>query len=400
MTYQTGANVLVAIRRETSIGVQATATGASQMRVTSSPGLVLNRANIQSQEKRADMLRQMARLGGKSVSGSFNAELTVGGATDMLLEAIMRSTWQAATVTPFASLTTIAIGTQTLTAAGGDFIAGTPAIRVGDVFVLSGTTVPGNNSVNARVISVATQTIMVAPGTFTTLAATATGTITRLKKVVNGATPVRYSHTIEQFNTDIDLTELFLGCRCVGVKLSFRPGQMATAQFTFMGIDRTALSSGASPYFTSPTLTTGLDLVADDSAIRFNGAAVANFTGFDLDFTLAAKGEPVIGSFLSPDIFDNDLTLTGSITALRQDFSNLTLFDAETEFEVSILLQEPTGTPKQALSIYIPRAKIGGVSAPFGSDGAQVETLPLLIAPKTAATGIDAGYAVIASSAP
>jgi hypothetical protein len=44
-------------------------------------GLQLDRAVIQSAEKRDDGLKSMGRLGGKSVSGSFNSELTVGGAT-------------------------------------------------------------------------------------------------------------------------------------------------------------------------------------------------------------------------------------------------------------------------------------------------------------------------------
>jgi hypothetical protein len=396
-TFQTGANVLVALHRESTTGVAATATGAVQMRAIQSPGLALNRAQIQSQEKRSDGLRTMGRLGGKDVSGSYNAELTVGGATDMLLEAIMRGAWATATSIGFATMTTVAIGSNTLTAAGGDWI-NTQGIRVGDVFYLSSTTVSGNNNTNARVVSVTTLTITTQPGAFTTLAATATGTLTILKKLKNGATPVRYSHTVEQYNQDIDVSELFLGCRAINVKASFKPGAMAQISYSFLGLDRTALATGTSPYFTSPTLTTGLDLIADDSTIRYNGANIATFTGFDLDLTITAKGEPVIGSFVSPDVFDNDMMVSGTITALRSDFSNLTLYDAETEFDVSILLQEPSGTPKAALAFFLPRVKISALSAPFAGDGAMQETLTLMVGPKTAATGYDAGYLTIHSS--
>ena len=48
-----------------------------------------------------------------------------------------------------------------------------------------------------------------------------------------------------------------------------------------------------------------LGLIADDSVIRFNGSAVSNFTGFDLDFQITANGQPLIGNTVSPDIFDN-----------------------------------------------------------------------------------------------
>jgi hypothetical protein len=398
-TYQTASNILVALKRESTVGTAAGASGGTQMRVLASPGLSLKRANIQSAEKRTDMLRSMPRLGGKMVDGSYNAELTVGGATDILAEAIMRSTWSAALTTAASSFTTLTPNsTSTLTAASGSFL--TTGIRVGDVVYLTGTATAANNNLNLRVVGVSASVITVAGTPLTVAGPDATGSLVRLKKVINGATPTRYAHTVEQYNTDIDLSEQFLGCRLVGLKLSFKPGAMATVQYTFLGLDRVPLGSGSSPYFTSPALTTGLDLIADDSSIRFNGAEVATFTGFDLDFAIAAKGEPVIGSFVSPDIFDNDLTVTGSITGLRSDFSNLTLYDAETEFDLSILLQEPTGTPKGAFGIYLGRAKIGDVGAPILGDGPLVETRSLLIGPKVAATGYDAGYASFSSSAP
>jgi hypothetical protein len=396
--YQGSSNVLAAIKRETTTGVAATASGATQMRVTSSPGLVLQRANIQSAEKRSDMLKTLARLGGKSVSGSYNAELTIGGATDILLEAIMRSTWSAAVTTAASTFTTLTAGVSTITGASGSFLS--TGIRVGDVLNLTGTAVAANNNINLRVVSVTATVITLAGTPLSVGTADATGNLVRLKKIVNGVTATRYSHTIEQYNTDIDLSELFLGCRLTGLKLSFKPGAMGTVQYTFMGLDRTLLTAGTSPWFTTPTLTTGLDLIADDSALRYNGVDVVNFTGFDIDFSIAAKAESIIGTFVSPDVFDNDLTVTASVTALRSDFSNLTAYDAETEFEASILLQEPTGAPKGCLRIFLPRVKIGAASAPFAGDGAMIETLPLLVGAKVAATGYDAGVANISSSAP
>lgn len=401
MTFQTAANVKVVVNRETAIGVEATATGASVMRIISSPGLELKRAVIQSQEKQASGLTPMGRLGNKSVGGDYSAEFSIGGVTDILMEAIMRSPWAAAVPITFASVTSITIGTNCVIANGGDWV-GAQGVRIGDVFTLSNQGTPANNNVNCPVVAVSTLTITTIPNLLTIDATPdATGTLTVLKKVISPVIPTRYSHTIEEYNTDIDLSEVFLGCRLTQVKLSFKPGAMATAQYTFMGLDRLNLASGASPYFTTPALTTGIALIADDSSIRYNGAQVATFTGFDLTFQITAKGEPVIGSFVSPDIFDNNLAVSGTITALRQDLSNLTLFDAETEFEVMILLQEPSGTPRGCLNIYLPRVKLSQLAAPVGGgDGAKIETLTLMTGPKVAATGYDAGIAVISSSAP
>lgn len=398
--FQNNSNIQVVIRRETTTGTAAGATAslASRMRVIGSPGLELKRAQIQSEEKRGDGIKSMGRLGGKSVDGSFNSELVVGGWTDIALEAIMRSTMTAARAIPFASMTTLAFGTNTITAAGGDFLA-TQSVRVGDIFTITGTSLAANNNINAAVVAITTLTLTTTSGVFTTLAATSTGTMTMQKKVITGTSVTRYSHTIEQYDADTDLSELFLGCRLVGMKLSFKPNAMATAQYTFMGLDRTALATGTSPYFTTPIVNTNLALIADDSAVRKSGVLVTTFTGFDLDFSLAAKGEPVIGSFVTPDIFDNDLTVSGSITALRSDFANLTSFDAETEFEVGIMLQDPSATPKPVLGIYLPRVKISQLSAPVGgNDGAKIEQLTLMVGGKTAATGYDASIATFCSS--
>lgn len=398
-TYQSAANVYVALRAETTTGVAATVTGANVLRITASPGLELKRAMVQSAEKRDDGLKTMGRLGGKSVDGSYNGELHVGGDVDAMLAAIMRTSWTTATTIGFATMTTVALGTNTITAAAGDWVGG-QGVRVGDVFTITGTSVSGDNSLRVPIVAAASLTLTVPAASYTTLAAAATGTVTILKRLTSPTTPTRQTFTVEQYDEDTDLSELFLGCRLTGFKLSLKPGAFATWQATFLGMDRTVLATGTSPYFTSPSVTTGLGLIADDSAIRYNGAAVTSFTGIELDFTIAAKVEPVIGSLTPVDVFDNDLTVTGSITGLRSDFSNLTLYDAETEFELNVLLQEATSVPKGCLNFFFPRVKIGALSAPVGGDdGAKVETLTLMIGPKVAATGYDAGIAVISSSA-
>jgi hypothetical protein len=406
MPYQTSANVLVAIQEETARGTAATDSSGSadQMRITDSPGLKLARAKIISKEKRDDGNTTMGRIGGKSVDGSFNGELSIGGVTDMMLEAILRSAWVATDTAitcdgggVYTSLQ--ATGTAELTLAGtGSFI--TEGFKVGDVVRIGAGTPAGNDDLNLRVITVTANVMTFAGTPIATGAADTNATLTILKKVVNATTPARRTYTVEQYKQDIDLTELFLGCVLTGLKLSFKPGAHATVQYTFKGTDRTALAEGTSPYFTSPVLTTGLGLIADDSSIWKNGAAVTTFTGFDLDLTIAAKSEPVIGSFVSPDVFDNDLMVSGSITGLRSDFANITLYDAETEFELWIALTEPNTSPTEILSLYLPRVKIADLSAPAGGgDGAEIETLELMIGPLAATATENATVMSVCSSA-
>jgi hypothetical protein len=202
---------------------------------------------------------------------------------------------------------------------------------------------------------------------------------------------------------DADDSELFTGCRLTSMAVSMKPGQPVTIQYGFMGADRTQLTGASSPYFTSPTLTTSLPLIPEDSTLRYNGASVATFTGLDLNLQIAANGQPVLGSLTTQDIYDNDMTLTATITGTRQDFADLVLFDAETEFDISVKLEEPnTGPPKSCFSYFLPRVKIQDLAAQLGGngDGAKIVTLQLMIAAKAAATGYDASIMSIHSSAP
>ena len=403
MTIQTNSNVLVAIKAETTLGVAcATVTGATQVRLIGSPGLAKKRANIKSAELRDDGNEAMGRLGATTIDGSFDSEVTAGGHTDVVLQGIMRSAWVTATSVAFVSMTTLALGTNTVTAAGGDFI-GTQGIRVGDIFTITGTSVVADNSLRLPVLAIGTLTITTVPAAFTTMVASATGTLTILKKLKNaaGGTPTRQSFNVEQYDEDIDISELFLGCRIITVKISAKPGAVATISTSFLGMDRTILTTGTSPFFTSPSVTTGIALASDDAVITYNGAVVATFTGFDLTFTIAASGAAVLGSFISPDIFDNLLSVTGTITALRSDLSNPILYDAETEFGVSILLKELMAAPQNCLSVFLPRVKLAGVSAPVGgTTGPKIETLTLMVGPKVAVAGFDGTNATFCSSAP
>ncbi len=406
MPSQTSSNVLVAIQRELSAtpGVAAVdgAGSADQLRITGSPGLTGKMGVIQSEEKRDDGDKTMGRLGNRSVDGSYNAELSVGGDTDILLEAIMRSTWGAAAVRTYdnsAELTSLEItGTAEITQVGTTSFIG--VIFVGDTIRLDLMSTVANNDLNLRVVTVAANVLTVAGTPLTVQAADIACTMTRLKKVSSATTPTRYSHTIEQYDQDTDLSQLFLGNRLTGLRLQGRPNAHVQVTYTFLGMDWTDLEVGTSPYFTTPALSTTLGLIMDDAAILYNGSAIATLTGFDLNFDIAAQVQPVIGARVSPDVFDNDRTVSGQITGIRSDFSNPILFRAETEFELMLLLQEPGTAPLNCYSIFLPRVKISGLSAPVGGgDGAKVETLDLMVGVKAAAAGYDGTIATICSSA-
>ena len=406
-TIQNSPDVSVRVVRESVTGT-APAVGTTPCHtlrlVGNSPGLNLKRAPAKSGEMRADRFAQSSRLGFKTVDGSYNLEGTVGGAVDMLLEAIMRSTWAASalkfTCDAGAAHTSLAFTANTVTLAGTDTFTTTHGIKVGDVFRCGavGATI---DNINCMVASIdGTGKIITTVGSpLAVVGADTNATFTLLKKVIASATPTRYSHTFEQYAQDVDLSKNFVGCRVTGIKLAGKPGAPVTMSVTIQGMDRTLLVTGTSPYFTTPTTTTGLTLMVDDSAIWVNGATAAYVTGFDLDFAINAKGEPVIGSAVSPDIFDGICSVTGTMTGMVTSAGNEILYDAETTFEVGLLLQEPGAVPRGCLGFYFGQVKIMDLSAPVGVDvGPQIETMKVEMQPKVAATGYDAGVGNICSS--
>jgi hypothetical protein len=400
---QRAVNVAVALKRELagSIGVAAAGgAGADQMRITDSPGLKVDYGNIQSAEHRTDLMRPMGRLGGGTVSGSYNAEVTLGGATDGLLEAIQRRIW-----TPPVVITGAEMGAGTFTTTANSIIASAGSwlvagVRVGDIITPTTDVTTANNNLRLRVESVTASTITVAGTPLTANAVARALTITILKKVTTAGVPSHYSYTVEQDDLDIDLAELFLGCRLTAIALALRPNAISTLSYTFMGISRTKLTEIQTPYFTSPSLTVGVPLITDDGVIRAYNSDVAKFTALDLNIAIAAAGQPVLGSRLSPDIYDNDATITGSVSAIRQDFTHLNMLDNETEFELSATMIEPGSAPFGVLGLFMPRVKFASLEAPFrGGEGPKIETLNLMVAPRATLTGYDVSALNIFSSA-
>ena len=135
MAFQSASNILVALKRETTEGTIISAGSGTRLRITDSPGLSLTRAVVQSNEKRADGLKTLGRLGYKGVSGSYNAELSTGGGNDILLEAIMRAAFVAAATRTYdnsAGLTSLEVtSTSEITQVGTTTLIG--VVYVGDI---------------------------------------------------------------------------------------------------------------------------------------------------------------------------------------------------------------------------------------------------------------------------
>lgn len=400
-THQTGHNIVVAYKVESVFNTPVSGAGGTQFRPNPGGSLKLSRNAFGSNEVRSDGKTSMGRLGSKSVAGSYSADLS-NGTFDPLLEAIFRSTYVAAvaiTQATMTSITTQAGPPSTITAAAGSWI--TQGVRVGDVIRLSGHSTAANNSRNLRVTAVTATVITVAESLTTDAVADNSFTLTILKKLSMTSTLTRRSFTFEEYNADIDLTKIASGCRISSVKFTGQPDGMAIVEFGIVGADLTPLATGTSPTFTSPTLSTTIGLTWLDASIRVNGTDRVNLTGFELTLDLSAKTLPVIGSNVTPDVFENNLQVSGSLSMTLTDFAEFSNYTGETEFEFMALLVEPESEPKDCISLFAARCKYTGFDDQIGQDGAKIVTMPFMVGTKGAGvSGYDDSMVTLCTSAP
>lgn len=400
MAYQSGKNVVVGYKVESAFNTAPGTGSATQLRLNDGAGgMGLTRALIPSNEIRSDGLQLMPRLGSREARGTYNCPLAVG-AHDTWLEAILRSTWAAAVAITNATMTSITTPTtSTIVAAAGSWL--TQGVRVGDVVTLTGHATVANNNLRLRVKAVTASTITVHGTPLTVDAvADATFTLTILKKLKNATTPTKRSFYIDEFRQDIDTSHAFGGCKIIGMKIVGQPDGSASIEFTVLGASQAVLSGASAPYFIAPTLSVSPRLVFTDAVLSWNGSDIAVVTAFELNYQINASAQPVIGSTITPDIFDNDAVLSGSISFISQDGTNVTAFLNETEVEFHALLLEPEADPKDCLSVFVPRVKAASVGDDLGGDGAMIEQVNFVTGKKESTTSYDDTVLTLCTSAP
>jgi len=178
-----------------------------------------------------------------------------------------------------------------------------------------------------------------------------------------GTTPKFFS--IEDYAADIDQARVFTGMSVSTMGVSLAPNQMVTTTFGMVGKDMTIsgtektqdAASGAAPF----------DSYSGDIGIGNVGGAssVAIITG--LDFTLTNSFAPtfVIGDDSAPSLEYGRAEVEGTLTAYFEDASLINRFLNETETEIEVSVDDPTGA--NAYTFLFPKVKIN--SADVGVDG-------------------------------
>lgn len=381
MTYQTAANVKIAFKAQSGLGVPASGAGATGLKVNPTQGMALNKAIIANPTIRFDGQTSLGRHGSRNAGLSYKLPLSVG-TLDELIQAVLRGTTtatfditNATTLGGSAAATSITTTANTIVAAAGSWLL--QGLRKGMMIKLTGHSTPGNNGIWIPVVDVSALTITT-PAAALILNATpdTTFTVSVAKNCLNGATPLERYFTVEEYMQDSDVSELGTDMKISKIEINCQPNANIEVTVTFMGLDDTPQTSGASPIFTSPTYTTTLPLVMADGIIRIAGVAEGpSLTGFSLVWDLGGD-VPATLSQTSPDVFLGNGKISGSFTVLRRDLSYFTAFRNETIVDFFIVCSENEADPKDFCSFYVGRATYSGNSKSFAATGPMSETIP------------------------
>lgn len=178
-----------------------------------------------------------------------------------------------------------------------------------------------------------------------------------------GVTPKFFS--IEDYAADIDQARLFTGMAVSTMGISLAPNQMVTTTFGMIGKDMTisavqktqTAASGAAPF----------DSYSGDVSIGNVGSSSAVGIVTGIDFTLTNSFAPtfVVGDDSAPSLEYGRAEVEGTFTAYFEDTALINRFLNETETELKVSVNDPTGL--NAYTFLFPRVKIN--SADVGVDG-------------------------------
>jgi len=379
MTIAAGVAKSLRYKVEATWGTAPGPTGAQLLRRVTSD-LNLAKETYQSAEIRSDYQLSDFRHGVRSVGGAINGELSPGTWEDFIAAALRRAYVAVAAITG-ASITVAGAGpTYTITRAAGSWL--TDGVKVGQVGRL---TAGGFNAANLNknlfVLEITATVLTVMP--LNGVALVAEGPIASATWTIPGKTTYApstghtdLSYAIEHYYSDLDESELFLGCKINQMDLALPPTGISTIAFQFMGRDVTAASGASAPYYTSPTAETSTGVLAAVNGLLIaQGAAIASVTGLSLALKGNMAAEPVVGSNVYPDIAEGRITVDGQITALFETVAMRDYFLNETEVALAVALSTGSTAGAEFMSFTLPRIKFGGATKDDGEKN-LVQTMP------------------------
>lgn len=371
MALQTGIDLVVAYKKETTFGTLPTNDSTAKQLRRLSFSLGLTKDAIRSAELRADKQRTAIRHGMRKVAGDVQGELSLGTYADLIGSGLRRDFAAVSSLAALTNITAAAVAPQFVRATGSWI---TDGLRVGMTIRMTGWTTTGtaNNSKNFTIIALTATNMTVAE----TVAAKASGdsvvvSIPGKSSYVPLTGHTNDSYAFEQWAPSAAQSRRFLGCRVGGLSFEMPPNDKATFTATMSGQDR---SQAGAQYFTSATAAGTAQMQTGLSGSLFvNGVQVAILTAFSLKTNNNLETQPVVGAAISPDVFQKGIDVSGSFSVLWQDSTFDGYFDSETEVPIVVQLRDSTASATDFINFCLPAVKVAGGSVPDG-EGALVQS--------------------------
>lgn len=335
----------------------------------------LQKEAYQSEERRADRMREDVRHGYRSVTGDITGELSQQSWDDMV-QAIMGDTWASGASAIYTGIATDPV-TNRLTVTSADFVTG--GVRVGEVFsITASSAIPGLTDRYFTALSVGVSTIEVEPGTIGTTT-TASAALAVVGKKVGIGTTYR-SFTIERWLTDRNLYQQFRGVRFNQMTISVPASGLVTVTFSVIGRDGTSFSStsAASAYTATPQTT---PFAAVNGELYEGGAVLGLVTAAEITVNNNMAGPQVVGTNLTPDIlFGRFADISGTITVLftTPDMHNKFVMETESTLILRLQNKDDLNSTTQFTNIILPRIKYSGGDVDDSPDTGITVTMPFV----------------------
>lgn len=371
MALAKGVNKKVAVKKETTWGTLAGASGAKYLRRVTA-GFNLKKETYESSEIRTDYQVADYRHGVRSAEGTLSGELSPGSYADFMAAVVAKDFVTVSAITAL-TLSIAASGTlYTVTRSAGDWIV--DGVRVGDVIALSGGSLNVANVGNNIVVVAMTSTVLTVLCTSSTALFVQAG-IAGCTATIRGKTTLAPltghtddSFTFEEWYSDIAQSEVYTGNKVGSMAVKLPATGLVTVDFNFMG--KNLEQTGTSQYFTSPTAagTTGI-CAAVSGALIVNGAAVAVVTSMDFTVERGLEAANVVGSNFAASVFTGRIKATGNMSVYFQDGVFRDLYNNETVASVVVALSTDSSKTADVITFTFPRVKLGSGSKNDGEMG-------------------------------
>ena len=339
MTLASGSRVGLSYVAETVRGTTPGSPSMKSLRVTSR-AINLQKNTLQSNEKRSDRQLATLRHGFNQVAGNPGFELSLAAMDDML-EAALSGTWAAVTtgaISIDASATDDSFNRST-----GSFL--TDGFTAGGIVDVTGYVATGNNS-QWRISSVTATKMIVTQldGTAAGLTTESGGgdeTIAYTGKQLNIGTTLR-TFAVERRFTDISQYQVFNGVAVNQLSLNIQPEQIVGGTLDLIGMSAAAMSGTS--LGTPAAAATNEPFSSFEGSLYEGGSQIAVVTGLDLQLQNNRTLQPVVGSKFSPDVFEGDALVTGTLTAFFENETLYNKFVNETGSSLDLRLDDLNGT--------------------------------------------------------